>query len=75
MRHAIGISVFSGMLGVTFFGLIFTPIFYVALRLLEVKLTGNKDPIKMHGDDIPCALPKGHARPMHQAEADEDIFK
>ena len=32
MRQAIGISVFSGMLGVTFFGLIFTPIFYVMLR-------------------------------------------
>ena len=29
MRQAIGITVFSGMLGVTFFGLIFTPVFYV----------------------------------------------
>jgi multidrug efflux pump len=27
--------VFSGMLGVTFFGLFFTPIFYVLLRRLE----------------------------------------
>ncbi len=44
MRQAIGISVFSGMLGVTFFGLIFTPVFYVALRNLEIKLTGNKKP-------------------------------
>lgn len=32
MRQAIGIPVFSGMLGVTFFGLIFTPIFYVVLK-------------------------------------------
>jgi multidrug efflux pump len=30
-----GIAVFSGMLGVTFFGLFFTPIFYVLLRKLE----------------------------------------
>jgi hypothetical protein len=27
-----GIAVFSGMLGVTFFGLIFTPLFYVLIR-------------------------------------------
>lgn len=52
MRQAIGISVFSGMLGVTFFGLIFTPMFYVMLRMMEVKLTGRKDPIRAHGDDI-----------------------
>ncbi|MDR3443941.1 MULTISPECIES: efflux RND transporter permease subunit [unclassified Dyella] len=32
MRHAMGVAVFSGMLGVTFFGLIFTPLFYVMVR-------------------------------------------
>ncbi|HKW46999.1 MAG TPA: efflux RND transporter permease subunit [Gemmatimonadaceae bacterium] len=32
MRHVMGIAVFSGMLGVTFFGLIFTPLFYVLVR-------------------------------------------
>ena len=32
MRHAMGIAVFSGMLGVTFFGLFLTPVFYVLLR-------------------------------------------
>ncbi len=35
MRSDIGVAVFSGMLGVTFFGLFFTPIFYVLLRKLE----------------------------------------
>jgi multidrug efflux pump len=35
MRNDIGVAVFSGMLGVTFFGLFFTPIFYVILRKLE----------------------------------------
>ncbi|MGH1403452.1 MAG: efflux RND transporter permease subunit [Alphaproteobacteria bacterium] len=34
MRQAIGITVFSGMLGVTFFGLLFTPVFYVLCRKL-----------------------------------------
>jgi multidrug efflux pump len=32
MRHVMGIAVFSGMLGVTFFGLLFTPLFYVLIR-------------------------------------------
>ena len=32
MRQALGTSVFYGMIGVTFFGLIFTPVFYVVCR-------------------------------------------
>ncbi|MGH8046207.1 MAG: efflux RND transporter permease subunit [Chthoniobacterales bacterium] len=31
MRQALGTTVFSGMLGVTFFGLLFTPVFYVVI--------------------------------------------
>lgn len=31
MRHAMGNAVFSGMIGVTIFGLLFTPVFYVYL--------------------------------------------
>ena len=38
MRQAIGIAVFSGMLGVTFFGLVFTPVFYYMLRTFEEKI-------------------------------------
>ena len=32
MRRAMGIAVFSGMLGVTIFGLVLTPVFFVAIR-------------------------------------------
>ncbi|WP_193369220.1 efflux RND transporter permease subunit [Pelagibius marinus] len=32
MRQALGVTVFSGMLGVTFFGLFLTPVFYVTIR-------------------------------------------
>jgi multidrug efflux pump len=32
MRHAMGVAVFAGMLGVTFFGLLFTPVFYTVIR-------------------------------------------
>jgi multidrug efflux pump len=35
MRHAMGIAVFFGMLGVTLFGLMLTPVFYVVLRTLS----------------------------------------
>jgi multidrug efflux pump len=34
MRSSLGLAVFSGMLGVTFFGLIFTPVFYVLIDSL-----------------------------------------
>jgi multidrug efflux pump len=34
MRQAIGVAVFFGMLGVTFFGLLLTPVFYVVVRRL-----------------------------------------
>jgi hydrophobe/amphiphile efflux-1 (HAE1) family protein len=34
MRHAMGIAVFSGMLGVTLFGLFLTPVFFVTIETL-----------------------------------------
>jgi multidrug efflux pump len=45
IRRAMGIAVFSGMIGVTAFGLFLTPVFYVVLR----KLTGNRA-LKLHGE-------------------------
>ncbi|HEY5083067.1 MAG TPA: efflux RND transporter permease subunit, partial [Rhizomicrobium sp.] len=42
MRHAMGVAVFFGMLGVTFFGLFLTPVFYVLLRALEKRVTGTE---------------------------------
>ncbi|MXQ10630.1 efflux RND transporter permease subunit [Microvirga makkahensis] len=38
MRAAMGVAVFSGMIGVTAFGLFFTPVFYVLVR----RLAGNR---------------------------------
>jgi len=37
MRQAMGIAVFSGMIGVTFFGLFLTPVFYTVLMKLGFK--------------------------------------
>jgi multidrug efflux pump len=42
MRHAMGVAVFSGMLGVTIFGLIYTPLFYVVIRALVERREARK---------------------------------
>jgi multidrug efflux pump len=47
MRKAMGIAVFFGMLGVTLFGLLLTPVFYVVLR----KLAGNEHIVDTHGNN------------------------
>jgi hydrophobe/amphiphile efflux-1 (HAE1) family protein len=36
MRQSLGTAVFAGMLGVTLFGLVFTPVFYVLVRWLAL---------------------------------------
>jgi len=40
MRFSLGVAVFSGMLGVTAFGLLFTPVFYA----LIMRFAGEKKP-------------------------------
>ncbi|MFV3093833.1 efflux RND transporter permease subunit, partial [Pseudomonas sp. GW6] len=42
MRHAMGVAVFSGMIGVTFFGLLLTPVFYVLIRGFVEKREARK---------------------------------
>ena len=37
LRQSLGTAVFSGMIGVTAFGLVFTPVFYVVCRWLAVR--------------------------------------
>ncbi|WP_394203654.1 efflux RND transporter permease subunit [Marinagarivorans algicola] len=54
MRSVMGIAVFSGMLGVTFFGLFFTPVFYVLMRKIEGR------------DYTVEALTSGDKAPSHQ---------
>ena len=41
VRGVTGVTVFSGMLGVTLFGLFLTPVFYVALRKLVTRSTAG----------------------------------
>jgi hydrophobe/amphiphile efflux-1 (HAE1) family protein len=42
LRQTLGTAVFSGMIGVTAFGLVFTPIFYVVCRWIAEKTTRHQ---------------------------------
>ena len=44
MRQALGTAVFFGMLGVTFFGALFTPVFYVVVRWLTDRRNKPQSP-------------------------------
>jgi multidrug efflux pump len=60
MRRAMGIAVFSGMLGVTIFGIFLTPVFYVLLRARRarrVASTGRHEP----GTAAVTSAPEGRA--------------
>ena len=54
MRVALGVAVFSGMLGVTIFGIFFTPVFYVVIRwFTERKTTAPTEKTPAVADGIP----------------------
>jgi multidrug efflux pump subunit AcrB len=44
LRQALGVAVFFGMIGVTLFGLVFTPLFYVLCRKLALRFAGTRVP-------------------------------
>jgi multidrug efflux pump len=70
MRRAMGVAVFSGMIGVTAFGLFLTPVFYVLLR----RLAGNR-PLKRHGEiphDIEAFAGGGGIKPLPAAPIQKD---
>ncbi len=59
MRQAIGTTVFSGMLGVTLFGLFFTPVFYVTIRSLLKRLGRTS----MKAPGLPTTGDSAHGTP------------
>lgn len=48
MRQAMGVAVFAGMLGVTLFGLFLTPVFYVLVRALALRLERRRGSGQAH---------------------------
>ncbi len=49
MRQAMGIAVLFGMLGVTLFGLVLTPVFYVVIRRLTERLSASHPRAQLAG--------------------------
>ncbi|MES2148749.1 MAG: multidrug efflux RND transporter permease subunit [Pseudomonadota bacterium] len=60
MRRAMGIAVFSGMLGVTSFGIFLTPVFYVLLRRLTARRRAQVEQLRAEVDAA--------AHPYHPGE-------
>jgi HAE1 family hydrophobic/amphiphilic exporter-1 len=62
LRQALGTAVFFGMLGVTIFGLVFTPVFYVLVRWLadlrrpQATRIPIPRPPKTRADRVKCIL-------------------
>jgi multidrug efflux pump len=67
MRSTLGIAVFSGMLGVTIFGVFFTPVFYYVIRWFTARKQAapaeipieetNGEPAAKESDHKPTAPP------------------
>jgi multidrug efflux pump len=56
MRHALGYAVFYGMIGVTFFGLFLTPVFYFVIRWVSIRIFGGKPYTHARGHPAPAPL-------------------
>jgi hydrophobe/amphiphile efflux-1 (HAE1) family protein len=57
MRQALGTAVFYGMLGVTFFGLLLTPVFYLVIRAATERLKARRG--------VPAEKIATHPAPQH----------
>jgi len=66
LRRALGVAVFFGMIGVTLFGLVFTPVFYVVSRWLNDKIaprSSRQTAARPSGDAAPAAAAPAAAAP------------
>ncbi|HVI52306.1 MAG TPA: multidrug efflux RND transporter permease subunit [Candidatus Sulfotelmatobacter sp.] len=61
MRRAMGVAVFSGMLGVTVFGIFLTPMFYLLIRALA----GNR-PLRHHQGSHAVEVPDEIVAPLSE---------
>lgn len=55
MRRTLGIAVFSGMLGVTIFGVLLTPVFFYVIQRVSNMSRGQKHEVADRVSDIPAA--------------------
>ena len=77
MRRTLGTAVFSGMIGVTLFGIFLTPVFFYVVRGLTRRTTAAARPTRrlppgLAADERPCPLAGrggGRLRPTQRGEA------
>jgi multidrug efflux pump len=60
MRQALGIAVFSGMLGVTIFGIFLTPVFYLVIRWFTARHAAHEQKVVTN---VPVGAGNGPAAP------------
>ena len=60
LRQALGVGVFYGMIGVTVFGLVFTPLFYVLCRKLALRFSRSVPRVRV--------LQPGETKPPHELQ-------
>jgi HAE1 family hydrophobic/amphiphilic exporter-1 len=58
LRQALGVAVFFGMIGVTVFGLVFTPLFYVLCRRLAGRFTRGVPRVRVAQPAAPTEPPR-----------------
>ena len=69
MRQSLGTAVFAGMLGVTLFGLLFTPTFYVVVRGIQERLDRLKK-VKPPDGGVPAKPAQGHDQTKETSSKD-----
>jgi multidrug efflux system outer membrane protein len=67
MRQAMGVAVFAGMIGVTCFGLLLTPVFYTALMRIGHRRAHDAE--RRKSTDAPESIDDHRARPRVSAAA------
>jgi hypothetical protein len=65
MRATLGIAVFSGMLGVTVFGILFTPVFYYVIRWFGERREGKQGSVPASSNAPAGHGGNSHPQPMH----------
>jgi multidrug efflux pump len=62
MRRSLGLAVFSGMLGVTFFGIFLTPVFFYGIQWLGDRRGTKPEPAPATGSSIARPAPEDGSR-------------
>ena len=64
MRQTLGTAAFAGMIGVTLFWILLTPLFYFVVRwLVERKAPAAGEPSQAHGVATPVPAVASHGQP------------